>query len=249
MNKTFLKDFSVRYYEIDKYQKATLLTLLNYMEESAICHSEYAGFGVSKLKSMKRGWVLSRWLIEIDKYPCLGDTVTVETWPSCLEKFYSIREFLLWDKSGQAMVRARSLWVFLDIDRRRPVRIPAEFGEAYGINDKKALDREFSDFKPLENYDASIRFTVRRSDIDTNDHVNNARYVEWMLEAIPGDVYESSSPIGLEVIYRKETGFGGSVISKCSINGNNTNQYLHSITDAETGIELAAAITTWAAKR
>ena len=33
-------------------------------------------------------------------------------------------------------------------------------------------------------------FQVRRSDIDTNDHINNTKYVEWVLEAIPQDVYD-----------------------------------------------------------
>ncbi len=245
MGNTYKKDFEVRYYEIDKFQKATLLTLLNFLEEAAICHSEAAGFGVSRLLEMGRGWVLNRWLLEIDDYPRLGDTVTVETWPSFIEKFYSIREFSVWDRSGRDIVKARSLWIFLDINKRRPVRIPSDFPEAYGFNDKKALERDFSDFEHVEKFDFSAGFNVRRSDIDTNNHVNNARYVEWMLETTPFDVYESGSPSEIEIIYKKETGLGRSVVSKCAFVDGVPGQFYHSITDAESGIELAAGKIMW----
>jgi len=50
-------------------QEATLLSLLNYMEDCAISHSTSAGYGVNELLAADAGWVLYRWLIKIDRLP------------------------------------------------------------------------------------------------------------------------------------------------------------------------------------
>lgn len=41
-------------------------------------------------------------------------------------------------------------------------------------------------------------FIVRRSDIDTNAHVNNTKYIEWVLETIPEEVYRTYRMVALE---------------------------------------------------
>ncbi|KAE8686483.1 origin recognition complex subunit 4-like [Hibiscus syriacus] len=55
----------------------------------------------------------------------------------------------------------------------------------------------------------------RRSDLDMNHHVNNVKYVRWMLETIPDKFLESHQLSGIVLEYRRECGSSDRVQSLC----------------------------------
>ena len=242
----YIKEFQVHYYEINRFKEATPTTILNYLQETAITHSESLGYGLDKLKEDNLGWVLSRWHIEMDKFPFWGDKIIIETWTSGFNRFYATREFYLKDEKENIIGRATTLWVFLDIVRKRPKRVPVEIGEVYGCNPKRALDKEFTNLTSIENSDREIDFYVRQSDIDTNNHVNNIKYVEWILESIPVEVLENYRLYSLEVEYKKETRYGETVIAKSiNVEGKDLLELNHSIVNKDTENDLTLGKTIW----
>lgn len=242
----YIKEFEIHYYEINKYQEATPVSILNYLEETAICHSEAIGFGVAKLLEMGLGWVLNRWKITMLRYPEWNEKIVVETWPSGFDRFYASREFRILDSNGLEIGKASSVWLLVNLERKRPVRITAEIFEAYGICDRKA-HREFHDFKNRVEPKEAIDFYVRRSDIDTNNHVNNTKYLEWMLEALPDDIIKEHTLNSFEIFYKKETVYGSSIISCCSTSGSENEEfsYMHCIKDKDKDVELSYGKTNW----
>jgi hypothetical protein len=56
---------------------------------------------------------------------------------------------------------------------------------------------------PLGSTTASV--TVRYSDIDVNGHVNNSRYVGWIMDSYPVEFHRNHSVCSLEVNYLGET--------------------------------------------
>jgi len=145
--------------------------------------------------------------------------------------------------------RATSLWIFYNIATKRPSRIRTEFAEVYGLDPLRAIDDPFD---PLQTIGAGAgegeqEFSVRRSDIDTNGHVNNANYLQWMLEVVPEDIFQNNQLASLEVQYKKETSYGLSIRSKCQIEGFDQLQpeCRHVIFLEDSGQELAIAKTVW----
>lgn len=246
-NKVYSKEFEIHYYEINKYKEATPVAILNYLEETAGCHSESVGCGIDELKQLGVAWVLSRWNLVMDRYPLWNDKITIETWSSGVERFYATREFLLKDAKGDILGRASSLWVYLNMEKKRPLRVPAEIVELYGTNPLKVMEDSFADFIVPESFEYIREFIVRKSDIDTNLHVNNARYLEWLLESIPDEAYEQYRLHSLEIIYKKETGYGISINSKRTTFESTASDkiYGHSITSSIDGAEHALAKTSW----
>ena len=59
-------------------------------------------------------------------------------------------------------------------------------------------------------------FTVHKYHIDTNNHMNNAKYIELACEALP----ENFSVTGLRVEYKKAAVYGETMILKCAMQGN-----------------------------
>jgi len=245
-NKGYTKDFEVHYYEVDKEQRCTPVALLNYLEETAISHSHASGYGVDKLKSDNMGWILLRWSVEINKLPILNDTITVETWASGFNRFYATREYEVRDASGNSIIKGTSLWVLFDIERRRPLRIPLYFGDAYGITPTRTINDPFENLNGCENSIINIEFPIKRSDIDTNKHVNNARYIEWILETVPDNIYNESTLKKIEIYYKKEAS-GKIVIASADaaqLKDDGTYQIVHDIKGID-GTQFCTARTTW----
>lgn len=212
-NKTFVKEFEVHYYEIDRSQKATPRAIINYLQDTAISHSTYVGHSVSTLKAANIGWVLYRWFLIMDRYPILGEKIFVETWPSGFERFHSRREFLIKDRLCNIIGKASSIWIFFDMNKRKPVRITSGISNSYYFISETAIAEPFSkiDFNP-DTY-ISNRFSIRRNDIDTNNHVNNICYIDWIMETLPADIYLDYQLHSLEIIYKKEVASGDIICS------------------------------------
>ncbi len=217
----FKKTFDINYFILDKNQEATPLGIINMLQDTAIYHSEAVGLGLEKLKADGIVWILNRWSVEIDKPLKWNTRVSVETWPSGFNRFYATREFIIRDMEGNILLRASSRWILLNIEKKRPVRVPVEFYDLYGMElGDRAVLTEFDDLRRPqgaageevnETGDGNISsqiFKIRRSDLDTNLHVNNARYVEWMIETIPDEIYDNYTLKSLEVSYIKEAQSG-----------------------------------------
>lgn len=250
----FLKEFEVHYYEIDFYQELTSLAFLNYLEETAIAHSEAVGYGVSRLKEKGYGWVLSQWQIQFDQYPQRGEKIKIQTWPSHFERFYGYREFIVLNSQDKVIARASSLWIFLNLQKRRPARIPQEISEAYRVFPEKAISDHFTESisgsaDQLEQIGqiGQSEFKVRRSDIDTNDHVNNSKYLEWVLETIPEEVYRNHRLVLLEIAFKKECTYGQrvDVLTQEMERRDQDILYSHQIMSVEGQVNLTYARTLW----
>ncbi len=252
----------VHYFELNNHREASPVAVLNYLEETAIRHSETVGCGIDRLLDEGKGWVLTRWSVNITDYPLWNESVAIETWPSSFHRFYATREFRTTGPGGRLLGVATSLWVFLDLNRKRPVRIPDFIQNAYGKNPVRMIEDGFPDLPGMDKPENSLSFRVRLSDIDSNNHVNNTRYAEWILEAAPLSLHRDFRLSTMEIAYKKETGYGSSVISECAAAEYAAAEYaavehtaagfpgteqilLHRILDSGTGTELVRARTVW----
>lgn len=241
----FIKEYEIFYFQIDQQGDASPITILGFLEDCATSHSEAVGIGIDYLISQRTCWVLNRWKLQMNRYPHLGEKITVETYPSNFERFYGRREFNIRDSQGSLLGQASSLWIYLNIDKRRPTRIPSNVASQYGLSEMLEENEPFRDLVEITDVHSEISFHVRRSDIDTNGHVNNTRYAEWMLEGIAEDIMGEYRLYQLEVIYKKETKYGVDVLSQCQKTESVEPKYLHRIVDRSSGTELACGSTVW----
>ncbi|MCX7820152.1 MAG: thioesterase [Brevinematales bacterium] len=203
MGYIFEKEYEVRYYETDFKGKLLLSRLFNYFDDCAIKQSEAIGVGLNFLTQLGASWFLYQWDISIKELPQYGDIVTVKTEPLEFCRFYGTRRFELFLNKNK-IIEAFSVWIFLDIAKKKPKRIPSELSKKYGV------EKESEQIKHIEiQYQED--FTITRSEqatlinLDTNNHINQAVYIDWVLNSIPIDFIKSNKPDKLKVIYKKET--------------------------------------------
>jgi medium-chain acyl-[acyl-carrier-protein] hydrolase len=196
--------FRVRSYECSPDGKLSIVSLANYLQEIAGNHARELGLALGQIGRLT--WVLHRLRIDTLSRPDWGSDAEIKTWPSGHDGLSANREFFVYDGSGELCARATSQWLLLDLDRRRPVRLPAEVTELRPPDLELPLGKAQRLVEPPKN--ELFRVTVRTSDLDMNGHVNNARYVAWMMDAANPDAtsidvqFKSEALLGDVVLVR-----------------------------------------------
>lgn len=202
----------VRYSEIDHRGTMTLPALINYFQDSSIFHSEAAGLGMDYLKAEKKAWVLSYWQVIAERYPKLGEEITVGTFATEFNGLYGKRNFYMDDCRGNRLACANSIWVFMDLAKGRPVRPAPEQTEPYGTCPPLSMPYEGRKIVIPEKCESLPSFPVRRHHIDTNEHVNNCQYVQMALETVPREMTVRQ----LRVDYKRSATLGDRIFPKIS---------------------------------
>ncbi|MDP4091485.1 MAG: thioesterase [Bacillota bacterium] len=243
--KTMTKDYEIHYYEVDFRKRMHITSLVDFLGDIATHQSENLGVGMDYLASRGLGWVLYKWDIKMHRYPVYGETISVKTYPYGFKSFYAYRKFEVYDKSGGLIAEAGSIWLLVNAEKKKPVRVDSEMFYAYGIEENCKDTIEIEEIKKPERTDEEKIFSVRYSDIDTNRHVNNSKYASWGIEVIPMDIVLNYSIKRMKITYQRETKYGDIVNSKVQIN-NRGHEVLcsHLIEDGE-GSALTLLETYW----
>ncbi|HAC15878.1 MAG TPA: hypothetical protein DCE78_08040 [Bacteroidetes bacterium] len=231
--------FKIKQFEIDTDGYALLSVIADNMQEAAGSHAESLGWSMQSLLDQNMGWILNRFTLDIHRYPKAGEVIRIETWPSGADRLFAYRDFELFDDRGGLILSARTAWLILDIKRRRPIATPEDVKEIGARSIRNArIEIESKIPAPEGDVVKSIRFPIRRSDLDINQHVNNVRYMEWVLETL----YEVQNirPRFLDIQFKSEGKYGEVAISERYDAG--SGDHIHRIVRESDGKELCVAI-------
>lgn len=177
--------------------------LMRHFQESAARHASHLQVGFDNLRSENIFWALTHIQIEISRWPEMNETVWFETWPRGIEKLYTTRDFRIKDKRGHPIINATSAWIMVDTKRKRPVRPSGRLAGIPFVPEEKALGdfpETIQEWKePAESLNKERK--VVYSDLDINGHVNNTRYVEWVMDAIALSKNEQLTSLHLQFMH------------------------------------------------
>lgn len=207
--------FVTRFHEMGLDHKMRIQCICNYMEEAAGNHAEALGVGLSRLAENNMTWVLAKMRLILRRRPGAGESVMVETWPVKMERLQFRRDFIMYGPSREILAMAVTQWVIINFDTRRPERFPLYI--AAMEPEDPPLVQENGDIRiPAVpgNARSGPSFPVRLADIDQNRHVNNERYIDFVLEA--ADVAGMSADLSqIDILFRAE-GLRGDIIASRS---------------------------------
>ena len=250
MKALYNEAFRVRSYEVDPLGRLQVPILCKLLQEVAVTHAGMLGVAVETLLERGTAWVLSRMRLSLDRWPQGGDEITIETWPEAMSRLVVERRFALSTANGDHIGEVSTLWVVLDLDRRRPIRLPSEAWDRFhefdiGTRPVKPARLEVPD--PVER---TLAFSVRRSDVDLSGHANNTSFVEWVIEAVPDEVWSRCDLRDLDLQFIAECLQGQTVESLSQlVEGADATEVRHQLVRTEDGVEVARARTMWQARR
>ena len=240
------RDFQIRSYEVGPGNKIAVLTYLNFLQDAAGDQAEKLGVSFPSLLKKNRTWILSRYNLEIYRYPAWKERITVTTWPSGKERAFFLREFEVFSTDGNPLLRASSAWIMFDLSRRRPVR-PGGFMESFPIDPRRATPGDFSPIGfPDDQPPLKKTFTVRADEVDLNNHLNHPYYIVFALENVPEEERSDEGVLWIRASFRHPA-FRGERISVLTVREERETGpvFFHRVAREADGKELARVETGW----
>lgn len=178
------EQFNLRTNDFDTNDKVLMSSILDLFQIIAGKHASNLGIGFSDLLKENRIWVIIRNRVEIYKQPKIESKVTVRTYPLPLGKIDANRCYEIYDENDELLVRGISKWVNVDIFSRRVIRLSGISygdGELYQTNELLERFTKITDF--AEN---GVKIKVKPSylDLDHNGHINNSKYINFVINNI-----------------------------------------------------------------
>lgn len=235
-------DYQIRTYEIDRKKEATIPALIQLMQETAMQNVINLKLSVWDLEPHHISWVLMRKDMQIKRLPNLGDKITIYTRPTGFEKFFTYRDYIVYDANMEVIVTAATTWLLMDTKQRKMTRIP-DFIANMELDTAGHLPRAKNKLPKLEQIDYKREHEVNWYDLDFNQHLNNMVYFQWMLEDVPDEVLLNKKLTGLNVQFRMEGRWRDQIISQ--VQHLSENEYLHQLIRKDNGKELAIASSSW----
>jgi acyl-CoA thioester hydrolase len=118
----------VEWRDIDLAQHVNNAVYLSYLEDCGVQVAVAHGWPMSRMKGEGFAIVARRHRIEYQQPAVLDDELELATWLSDVKRATVVRHYTVTRLSdGVLLVRARTLWVWVDVKTGRPIRIPDAF--------------------------------------------------------------------------------------------------------------------------
>jgi len=209
--------FHISAHDTDMKSICKLTNICNYIQETSIRHVQQ--YGMDPYEWMEKGlaWVLSRMKVEMYSYPKWQEVIKIRTWSRGAKGLFVYRDYELLDGDDNIIGRACTVWLIIDINKRRPLRpepILSETNYKF-LTDRNAICDELKALPNEEKEEFIFSVPIHYSDVDMNHHVNNVKYARWQLDAIPTDRISSELIKEFEINFNHETVLGETVSMYC----------------------------------
>ena len=211
MNPIWETTTKVRAFEVDANDRLKVNTILDYFQDAASNDAERLNFGYTNFVPMGLTWVLSWAKFEFIKFPKFSDEIKIQTWGKKQFKLYSMRDYMLFNSKEEIICKGTSAWLLIDSKSLRPKILPQLFPEIKMLDTKEALSDLPQKIIPSSKTENIYSTKIRYSDIDLNQHANNAKYIELMLDCFDQEFHKKHTMKTLTVSYNAQSKYGDEI--------------------------------------
>ncbi len=205
----FTTSFQVPSWDCGHLGRMFPVAMLRYFQEAAVRHSDAEDGVFDRVLDHGLFWAMTGIKMTLGTLPMRGEKVSATTWHAGGDRLRFYRAYTARGEDGRLLADGVSSWVLVNGDTRRVVRASAlpvalpesELGPAHEALIPKHLAK-------MEGLDAGIPWLAGFRDLDTNGHVNNVRYAEWILETLPDQVLLNRHLASLELEFKSELRLG-----------------------------------------
>lgn len=224
MAKIYQEKHLISYANADENGQLKLPALINYLMQTSNHQLSTGGAGIRDFLAKGLGWVVVDYHFDIARLPQAGETVTFSTNGSGYNRFFEYRDFNAYDEDKHEIIKVKSQWVILDLKKRKICSPDPETMAVFDNQELKKMPR-FTRLRPLSKYDQEREYRVRYYDLDTNHHLTNSRYFDWMIDMLPRDFLSSYSPKSIDITFKKEVQYGQNAQVKVSLDSKELTSY------------------------
>ena len=201
MENCFRRDYPLTYTHIDCRGLLRPGALFEIMQDAATQHADLLQIGAHDIGAL---WVLSRLRVQLDRPLRAGEILSLTTWCAGLKGATWLRGFRF-QVNGEPVGQAISAWVVLDPESRRLLRPDAVSASAHYQNAPQTGGMKAPCKLRLPADAFHHVHTVRYSDMDVNRHLNNAKIVDIISDALELERRTDDFLSSLQVNYTAES--------------------------------------------
>ena len=204
MDTIYRLEHRVGYFQVDPDNQIHLSSLFKLLQEAAIHHATQGKIGTQIMQEKGESWILNRVVMQLDRYPKYDEVLTILTWATQMKHFKGFREFRIF--SGDELLgKVSTLWLYINLKEKSIARLPVEAAKHFPIRPEDIYFDELDRLRlPKPGPDAQAsEVTTRYSDIDGNQHVNNAAYMDFLQSALHHQ-HLDTRPKQLQIQFSKE---------------------------------------------
>jgi len=201
----FLSRTYIKSHEVQSDLYVRFPHLVRIFQDAAFEHSNSVGAGVSELIKQGLAWVLYSMYIEVYDYPKLNDKITTITWSKGRKGITSERDYQVFS-GNKKIILASTTWVLFNLEKRKATNIPEEIVSVYKPEKFNVFPRadKILPYDKNMSYEYSYKFQTRFLDLDSNNHVNNITYIDYICTAIYRVLQEHVFISNFNITYKKE---------------------------------------------
>jgi acyl-CoA thioester hydrolase len=133
----FVHEVEVLEADIDNLGHASNLVYLRWVQDAALAHSTALGFSEQAYIARGEAWVVRRHEIEYLRAAVLRDRLRIETHVESMKVANSVRRTEIF-RGTELLCRAATDWVYVDLARGRPTRIPQDVRSVFPLEPQNA---------------------------------------------------------------------------------------------------------------
>lgn len=199
----FSESYKVTSYLVNLRGQAGLYSILNFVQDVGWMHAKSLDFSLPK----NQGWVFTRQKLLMHSWPSWNQVLTIKTWlrEPTGSFIYRDYEFFVEDRK---IGECTSTFAVFDTETRRLVQQDWSMFKHICRTDD-VLEHLPEKIMWSSEVDEIAQFQVRNSDIDLNQHVNNTKYAQWILDSLPIETLKAGIFLkGYEVNFLSESKIG-----------------------------------------
>jgi medium-chain acyl-[acyl-carrier-protein] hydrolase len=204
------ENFKINSLLVNPFGQLGLFGTLNLLQETAWMHAETLGFGLKGIEAHGMYWVLTRQILEMRQWPAFNQKVRIETWLRPPLGAFAGRDFSIIAENGEEIGACTTSWLALDKESKRILPLPS-LADWKQISVSRTTGLTAGKIPVEGEYQTIAQYGVRNSDLDMNQHVNNTKYSQWILDAIPYQAHQQLKLKSYTVNFLGETFLGDEV--------------------------------------
>lgn len=177
MENSLIKNFNLPVSLCDNEGNLSFWGAFSIFGDIACEHGTDLEVGKDDLAKSNCIWVVSKTCVNFIKRPNTLKNITAKTWPTPAGKIRCNRYYTISDNEG-VLVEGKSEWAVIDATTGRPQKILDIYPKDIEFLEDTVCNQPFTRFN--DNFDdakVSGIYTVKYTDIDTSNHMNNVAYI------------------------------------------------------------------------
>ncbi len=202
MKKIWEKEYYLRASDFDKFNQIKPSAVLDLFQDAAGQHAIEIGVGYEEMIKRSYLWVLTKIKFKIISQPSSYQNVIVKTWPLAPNRINYRREYCIENEKGEQLIIGTSEWVVIDSEKRRFLSVPNLYPFSDDFHQEIMFEGKLGKVSDFEAQATPRIVNAGFSELDINNHVNNTKYANYILDAInpqKSDVLDT-----FQIDYRKE---------------------------------------------